>query len=249
VAQRVTQLATIAGYGARQIAIGLQGKVTKLSEFYDVAWFESSSKKLPTIQLEEVLPGSSKLAIQLERSLPHAIGNMTVNELAVIALTCRWLKPSVVFEIGTFNGRTTLNLAANSPAGAKIYTLDIPAPDEAQLKADREDADYHLLEKTGNYFHDSEFSCKIEQLWCDSARFDESGLRGKVDLVFVDGAHSYDYVRSDTTKALAMVRPGGVVLWHDYASWYPGVYRYLHEILPSHPLKHIEGTHLAFLQC
>jgi hypothetical protein len=45
---------------------------------------------------------------------------MTMDELAVIAIICRWLKPSVVFEFGTFNGRTTLNLAANTPAEAKI---------------------------------------------------------------------------------------------------------------------------------
>jgi predicted O-methyltransferase YrrM len=248
VAQRAPQLVTITGYGARQIAIGLRGKVTSFAQVYDVAWFQSSRKMLPTASLEEVFPGSAKLSIRLERSLPKAVGNVTMEELAVIAVTCQWLKPSVLFEFGTFNGRTTLNLAANSPAGAKIYTLDIPDPGQAQLTAEREDGDYHLRERSGNYFRNTEFSPRIEQLWCDSARFDETALRGQVDLVFVDAAHSYDYVASDTTKALAMVRPGGAVMWHDYCSWYPGVYGYLHQLLPGYPLKHIERTHLAVLR-
>lgn len=247
-AQRMTQLATIAAYGTRQIANGLRGKVTPFAQVYDVAWFQSSRKMLPTVSLEEVFPGSAKLSIRLERGLPKAAGNVTMEELAVTALACQWLKPSVLFEFGTFNGRTTLNLAANSPAGAKIYTLDIPDPDEAQLTAEQEDGDYHLRERSGNYFRDTEFSPKIEQLWCDSACFDETALRGQVDLVFVDAAHSYEYVCSDTTKALAMLRRGGAILWHDYCSWYPGVYGHLHELLPGYPLKHIEGTHLAVLR-
>jgi predicted O-methyltransferase YrrM len=246
--QRIAQVAAIARYAARQIAMGLRGKAFPLAELRNRAWFQSRRKKLPTVTLEEVFPGSANLPIRLERALPRAIGNVTVDELAVVALICQWLKPSVLFEFGTYNGRTTLNLAANTPADAKIYTLDIPAPDEAQLAAEPEDSVYHLLEQTGSYFRGTAYSGKIEQLWCDSARFDETGLRGQADLVFVDGAHSYDYVRSDTSKALEMVRPGGVILWHDYCAWYPGVFGYLHELLPSYPLKYIEGTHLAVLR-
>lgn len=245
--QRLTQLATITRYGARQFTMGLRGKAFPLAEIYDRAWFLSSGKKLPTVSMEEVFPGSTSLAIRLERSLPRTTGNLTMDELSVMALVCQWLKPSVVFEFGTFNGRTTLNLAANAPAHAKIYTLDLADPAAAQLEADREDADYHLALQSGNYFHGSEFAGKIEQLWCDSARFDETSLRRVVDLVFVDGAHSYNYVRNDTTKALAMLRPGGVILWHDYCAWYPGVFDYLHELLLSYPLMHIEGTHFAIL--
>jgi predicted O-methyltransferase YrrM len=227
--------------------MGLRGKVSPLAQLNDLAWFQSDRKKLPTTSLEDLFPGSTNLPIRLDRSLPRAIGNLTIDELAVIALLCQWLKPSVLFEFGTFNGRTTLNLAANTPPDAKVYTLDLATPGETQLTADQEDGAYHLHERTGSCFRDTQFSGKIEQLWCDSARFDEAFLRGRVDLVFVDGAHSYEYVRSDTTKALAMVRPGGLILWHDYCAWYPGVYRYLHELLPSYPLRHIEGTHLAIL--
>lgn len=244
--QSLIQLMTIARYGARQIALGLRGKVSPLAELSDVAWFQSSHKQLPTVSLEQVFPGSTRLPIRLERSLPRAVGNVTVDELAVIALTCQWLKPTVLFEFGTFNGRTTLNLAANSPAHATVYTLDLASPGES-LTAEREDGNYHLFGQTGSYFRDTEFSCRIRQLWSDSARFDEIDLRGKIDLVFVDGAHSYEYVRNDTDKALAMVRQGGVIVWHDYCAWYPGVFAYLHELLPRYPLKHIEGTHLAIL--
>lgn len=246
-ADRVAQLATIAGYAARQFFLGIQGKTYPLAQLHNRAWFQSSRKKLPTVSVDELFPGSADLSIRLERSLPKATGNMTIEELAVIALVCRWLKPSLLFEFGTFNGRTTLNLAANSPDGAKVYTLDIPNPGQALLAAEQEDSDYHLQKQSGSFFRDSALRDKIEQIWCDSARFDETNLRGQVDFVFVDGAHSFEYVRNDTTKALAMLRPGGAILWHDYCAWYPGVSDYLHSLLPTYPLKHIEGTHLAIL--
>jgi hypothetical protein len=234
-------------YGARQVAQGFRGKAFPLAELHDRAWFDSKAKKLPTAPLEDLFPGITHLSIRLERPLPRLRGNLTVDELVVVALLCQWLKPRTIFEFGTFNGRTTLNLAANAPPNAKVYTLDLATFDEAQLSTEEEDSVYHLGERTGSFFRESPLRERIEQLWCDSARFDETSLCGRVDLAFVDGAHSYEYVRSDSSKALAMVRSGGVVLWHDYCAWYPGVFQCLHELLPNYPLKHVEGTHLAIL--
>jgi predicted O-methyltransferase YrrM len=234
-------------YSARQVAQGFQGKAFLFAHLHDLAWFDSNAKELPTASLEDLFPGITHLLIRLERPLPRLHGNLTVDELAVVALLCQWLKPRTIFEFGTFNGRTTLNLAANTPPDAKVYTLDLPARDEAQLATEEADGVYHRGEQTGSFFRESPLRERIEQLWCDSARFDDTSLRGRVDLAFVDGAHSYEYVRNDSSKALAMVRPGGVVLWHDYCAWYPGVIQCLHELLPSYPLKHMEGTHLAIL--
>jgi len=245
---RVTELATIAEYGAKKFGRALQGKESLLGEVHNKAWFQSSGKKLPTVSLDELFPGTAKMSINLERSLPRKIGNLTTDELAAMALICQWLKPGVVFEFGTFNGRTTLNLAVNTPADAKIYTLDLADPAATQHTLDQVDVDLHLRDESGNYFRNTPVSGKIEQLWGDSALFDETEYSGKVDLILVDAAHSYEYVRSDTTKALAMLRPGGVILWHDYCVWYPGVYGYLHEILPQYQIKHIEGTHFAVLR-
>jgi len=245
---RLTELSTIAGYGIKKAAMALRGEESFLAQLHNRAWFQSKRKKLPTISLEELFPGAEMIPIHLERSLPRSRGNLTTDELAAMTLICQCLKPSVVFEFGTFNGRTTLNLAANTPADAKIYTLDLADPASTLHTMDHVDTELHLSNESGSYFRNTPASSKIEQLWGDSALFDETALCGKVDLILVDAAHSYEYVRSDTTKALAMLRPGGVILWHDYCVWYPGVYEYLHEILPSYPLKHIEGTHFAILQ-
>lgn len=51
-------------------------------------------------------------------------GNVRISELAILAaLAERCRDGSNIFEIGTFDGRTTLNLALNAPESCNIHTL------------------------------------------------------------------------------------------------------------------------------
>jgi hypothetical protein len=54
-------------------------------------------------------------------------------------------------------------------------------------------------------------------------------------------------VVSDSEKALELVKPGGLVLWHDYAGpgHSPGVFRALNELAERIPIVRIQGTSLA----
>ena len=72
----------------------------------------------------------------------------------------------------------------------------------------------------GLRFAGTAYEKQITQLYGDSAAFDFSPYEGKMDVVFVDGAHSAAYVKSDTEVALRLLKPeGGLILWHDYSSY------------------------------
>ena len=75
--------------------------------------------------------------------------------------------------------------------------------------------------------------------------FDFSPWEKTCDFVFVDANHSEPFVRKDTENTLKMIRPGGVILWHDYAPVHPGVQKVLDEFSTTYPIYHIEGTCLA----
>src|SRR3712207_7586966 len=49
-----------------------------------------------------------------------------------------------------------------------------------------------------------------------STLFPYTTLFRSIDLVIVDANHSYDFVKADTEKAFAMLRPGGIIIWDDY---------------------------------
>jgi len=151
-------------------------------------------------------------------SLPAAIfgnGEVNLGEYAWLARLCRWMGPRSVFEIGTFMGVSTLALAANSP-GATIYSLDLPPdhdPSTVALATDRE-----LVVRRGGpraYAGTTEEQ-QITELTADSLTFDFRPYERSIDMVFIDGAHEWRWVQSDSENALRIVSPGGLVVWHDY---------------------------------
>lgn len=182
-------------------------------------------------------------------------GNITLFELGVICSAVKSLERcKLIIEIGTFDGRTTLNIAVNSPPDAKIITLDLPANEETKYELAPYEQQYVEKKISGERFVNADkelktFAKKIEQVYGDSATYDWSEFYGKADLVFVDGSHAYDYVVSDTETALKLIRPGGTILWHDYGEW-DGVTKALNEFDEkfSLGLKHIKFSTLVILK-
>ena len=87
---------------------------------------------------------------------------------------------------------------------------------------------------------------RITQIYRDSAKYDFAEIGVSFDLIFIDGSHTYEYVKNDTEKTLPLLAPGGVMLWHDCCAMGQnyGVYLYLCQHLQG-KVKIIEGTTLA----
>ena len=158
-----------------------------------------------------------------------------------------------IFEFGTATGKTTYLLARNAPAAARVITLTLKpgqigeyrgeaGDDPAAERAAAEESRFETF-----YYSGTEVEPKITQLFGDSKAFDAGPYAGTCDLVFVDGSHAYSYVKSDSAKALEMVRPGGLVLWHDYRGprRTKGVYRALNELKDELGLRRLKGTALV----
>jgi hypothetical protein len=215
-------------------------------------------RAIPMVNLSDVLPVEAERGrVELEDFL-GLWGNVSVEELCKICLSARWLRPHAIFEFGTYNGLTTAQLARNAP-DARLYTLDIDptSPEAATLEIGG--IDRHLAQKAGVFdftvghkFAGTPLASRIVQLWGDSARFDYRPYAGHMNLVFIDAAHTYDYVSSDTRNALALLDPTreGLIFWHDYDQvLYPGVTQCLVELAESgQPIRHLRNTNLAILR-
>jgi len=156
-----------------------------------------------------------------------------------------------IFEFGTFFGSTTLNLALNSPDDAEIFTFDLPR-DEA-LAAVRTEPDTRVASERLAYgsqdFEGMPCASKIRQLTGNSREFDFSRFHNSIDLVFIDGGHDYETVKSDTWNALRMVKQGSpaCIFWHDYRNpECPDNTAFLDELSREYDLTHIEETMLVF---
>src|SRR5437879_12273380 len=80
-------------------------------------------RMLPEVQWTELIP--SKLAVAVRERDSAVDGNVSAHELEIIAKLVKLTDPCVLFEIGTFDGRTTLNLAAHSREGTPVHTMDL----------------------------------------------------------------------------------------------------------------------------
>ena len=196
--------------------------------------------------LTAVFPGIERVDVRIVRPYDREpLLSMTSSEVLAIGAMVRIMRPVRILEIGTFEGHTTVNLAANAPASGHVFTLDLP-PDWGRRYA-LEVPDIHVNAATGSHtgrqFADSPHADGITQLWGDSAEFDWEG-HGPFDLILIDGCHSYEYAVSDTRNALRVLRPGGAIVWHDYGML-EDVSRAVDEYSRHLKVRAIQGTRLA----
>lgn len=208
------------------LGVGMRHGSAAMRREWNVA-VRTRRRGLPRCFVEDVFDGTD---VEIRLAHPGRYASKNVHEMACLAVAAATTRPRKILEIGTCHGATALLLAANAPE-ATVYTLNLPpdgvppllptaAPDREVIAACR-----------GAMLYDGRPEAeRIVQLWGDSATFDFGVVGDGVDLAFIDGAHSYEYVRNDTEKVLRLMRPGGVIIWDDYADLFPGVVRYLNEI-------------------
>ncbi len=69
----------------------------------------------------------------------------------------------------------------------------------------------------GRLVHEAGLGHRLCQVLCDSRDWDTTAYpRGFFDTVLIDGGHATEVVCHDTRQALPLLRPGGLMLWHDY---------------------------------
>lgn len=176
------------------------------------------------------------------------IHNVTEFELVSICALIKDNNANQLFEIGTYDGRTTRAMAKNITDSGHIYTLNLP-PDTEAVELETSNVDVDLSKKviSGERFLNTDEEKKITQLWGDSANFDFSVYHNTIDVVFIDGAHSEPYVASDTINAIKLIKDeGGIIIWHDAHLF--GVKDYFLKKFKIMPVYFIRNTSLAIMK-
>jgi predicted O-methyltransferase YrrM len=205
---------------------------------------KSSAARLHRASLASIFPGIERTEVRVRYSPDQGGGSLA--DVITLAQAVKYLGCRRMFEIGTFRGHTTFHLALNAPPGSHVYTLDLPAAGVSAAKLALTDLELIQKSASGEWFHNTECQPRITQLFGDSAAFDYSAYQGKMDFVFIDGGHSYEYAMADSLTARSLLDSGGTVLWHDYPT-YPGVWRCLEELSGAWPGRFawVEGTALV----
>jgi predicted O-methyltransferase YrrM len=203
---------------------------------YEMVYKERVSELLSgkgcTIVLPEEFLEQEHMNMEKNIIIQHTQDTIHILETRFLLSLVKGANAKAVFEIGTFRGATTSNIAYNVPKG-KVYTLDLPPG---------------LGFIPGELFqNDKNTSDTIVQLHGDSMRFDFSPYYEKIDVMFIDGNHRYDYVLSDSENALKCVKKNGYIVWDDFSLTYPGTMIAVSDFCKKYgfQLFHIYGSKFA----
>lgn len=200
-------------------------------------------RKAPQRWVLDVFPGLRERPIEMG-IVTYAQSGMGPYEQYVLRGLAEATDPRIIFEIGTFEGQTTLALAEATPR-ADIFTLDLPRGASVPHAVVHE-AESVARDSTGAYFSATMAAARITQLRGDSRSFDFSPWFGKCDLVLVDGGHDYETAKSDTENALRLRSASGIIVWDDYIPGWPGVVHAVDELRDPR-IVHLANTTLAIL--
>jgi predicted O-methyltransferase YrrM len=164
-----------------------------------------------------------------------------------------------VVEVGSWMGASTCFLAAGlKGAGAKIFAVD----NFQGLSTCGEDAAWYnrhfqalgaqsTLEIFRANFAALGLTERSEPVVSDSIAAAQTlaAKRGTIDLIFIDGDHSYAACQADIAAWAPFVKRGGVMAFHDFGSRAEGVTRAIFEEIKGGRFAEIigvAGTIIAF---
>lgn len=100
---------------------------------------------------------------------------------------------------------------AQTPPGA--VAVNFGQDETGPLTYHRTDAASYI----GRLYREKRLGHRVCQIYCDSREWDASAYPADFfDSALIDGGHSAEVVISDSRKALSVLRPGGLILWHDF---------------------------------
>jgi predicted O-methyltransferase YrrM len=134
-----------------------------------------------------------------------------VDELTQFSALVRKLKPTRLVEIGTAQGGVFWLLCKISQPEATLVSVDLP-PEERFSGGLKNTIDLQKLKIPGQAVHAVTGSSHDPDI-LDQVKAIFAG--NQIDVLFIDGDHSYAGVRQDYEMYCSLVRPGGIIAFHD----------------------------------
>lgn len=145
----------------------------------------------------------------------------------------RHYKPEFIVEVGTFAGGTAVGFAnaINQNGRGKLICVD----QDSYSNGTFPQVVKRNLSRVGFSESKLQLCCGDSKEWLPKLAED---LKEQVEIVLVDGDHTYEGAVADLTNAVPLVKPGGFILVHDVDRK-----RRMDEATPEHPHPVYEAFH------
>lgn len=164
-----------------------------------------SSGKLYKDVLEQI---SGKSEEYILTDVTFLSGSSRVPDLLLLLALIHRYELKVYLEVGTYAGDSIKNISRFCEKAISVTAK--PGDDNSMKKWCDErgmvDFSNRLIDKNSN----------IVQYYCDSRFFNYNQITEKINLYYIDGNHSYDYVFEDTKNIFNTMSDDSFVVWHDF---------------------------------
>jgi predicted O-methyltransferase YrrM len=162
-------------------------------------------------------------------------------ETGLLVTLVRSVTPRVMIEIGCNQGRTAKIILDNVPTLERYIGIDVPPGTEPTLGCQRSE-----VPRTAGVYAapDPRFWLLVRER--GSLDVGPQDLE-PADAIFIDGDHSRRAVAHDSQLSRSLVRPGGIVIWHDCGNEAVEVTPVLERLSEQGwPITAIQGSWLAY---
>lgn len=204
--------------GKRRLSLAECAAALRGKDMFELT-VDSASPGLAISGVEElgVTLGFSRAFVPQIHVYDHGLADFKteVDESAIFSYLYREFQPARHLEFGTWEGWGTVLCAEASKA--EIWTVNLPEGERDAEGKPVYEASSDSGESIGWRYRAAGLEPRVHQILCDSRELDVNQFGpGFFDSVFIDGGHTEDVVTSDTDKAIALLRSGGLLIWHDF---------------------------------
>ena len=172
-----------------------------------VAAKEGVEKGLPTIDILDLVPNLDETV----SSFSFLTGTSRVIDIALLkSMVKRFNGQCDYLEIGSWRGESLINVA---PHCRQVVSLSLSVTEMREMGFSE-----GVIKLDGYLLGDQP---NIKRIGHNSVTFDFNSLGQKFDVIFVDGDHAFDAVKSDTINAFKMLKDeNSIIVWHDCGNHY-----------------------------
>lgn len=171
----------------------------------------------------------------------HLNNMISKRDLAVILTLWNRIKPEVAIEFGINRGNTAKELLKHSPWLIKYVGIDV----DFKFKTTLIEQQKEVIEDVGSEVKGDE---RVEiMILPDGSQVLHSQDLPRADFIFIDGDHSLKGILNDSLLAKSIIKPGGIICWHDYrvVADVTQVLTFLH-IKKGWCIRHVEDSFVCF---
>jgi predicted O-methyltransferase YrrM len=162
--------------------------------------------------------GKRRFSIPEDSELPKEFIRLCPWEMEYLFTVARRARKGIL-ETGRFNGGSLFVMACAAPDGVPLHSIDIAPKDDARL---------------GKFLARFCPQAKVELIVGDSQHGTFAQI-GELDLLFIDGDHSYEGCRNDIANWYGHLVPNGHMLFHDSYLGSHGVQDAIMDFMQTHP--------------